>query len=149
MKRLTILVIVLSLLVMAAVPIIKLMRFEVINKSAEPAYLKLQEVTWDTVAPYYLQIPAGASLPAVRLYTLVRGVYDIEAQYCDQEWSTIFTNLDLFRAQFRITIPACDQMPVVDAVPDNSLKLNKWLYPPVDLFDVQIIHDLGGFRFRY
>jgi hypothetical protein len=141
--------ILLVILLLAAVPVIKLMRLEVINKSAEPAYLKLQEVTWDTVNPYYLQIPAGASLPAVRLYTLVRGVYDVDAQYCDQEWTTIFVNLDLFRAQFRITIPACDQMPVVDAVPDLVLKLNPWLYPPVDVYDVPIIHDLGGFNWRY
>lgn len=140
---------IIALLLMASVPVLKLMRLEVINKSAEPAYLKLQEVTWDTVAPYYLQVPAGASLPSVRLYTLVRGVYDVEAQYCDQEWATIFVNLDLFRAQFRLTIPPCDQADVVDAVADNALKLNPWLYPPVDEYDVAIIYDLGGFNYRY
>jgi len=148
MKR--ILVITLVLLVMlAAVPTVKLMRLEIVNKSAEPVFLRLDEVNWDSPQSYYLNIPAGASLPAVRLYTLVRGVYDVEASYCNLEWATLFVNLDLTVSQFRITIPACDRAPVEDAVPDGALKLSPWLYPPVDLFDVPIVYDLGAFNYRY
>jgi len=141
MKKVTLILLVVLLL--AAAPVIKLMRLEVVNKSDQPAFLKLQEVTWDAVNPYYLQIPEGGSLPSVRVYTLVRGVYDVEASYCRQQYVTAFSNLDLNLAQFRIVIPPCDQEGVVDAVADGALKLSPQLYPPVDEFDVPIIYDMN------
>lgn len=145
MKKLLLIVTLLVLVfTLAAAPVVKLMRLEVVNKSAEPAYLKLQEVSWDaSPQSYYLNIGEAASLPAVKLFTMVRGVYDVEAQYCDQEWATLFANLDLNMSQFRIVIPPCGQANVEDAVSDGALKLSPGLYPPVDLFEVPIIYDMN------
>lgn len=148
MKKILMLLLVLVLLVGFA-PRIKLMRLELVNKSAFPVWLVLNEVTLDQPAQFYLVVDAADVLPGVRVYTLPRGVYDVEASYCNQEFITLFQNLDLNISQFRVVIPPCDQAAVADAVSDGVLKLSPLLYPPVDLLDKPIIYNLGEFRWRY
>jgi hypothetical protein len=148
MKR--IMVIALALLVMlAAVPTVKLMRFEVINKSEATAFVSLQEVSFDSQpVKYYLTIPAGVSLPGVRLYTLVRGVYAAAITACGQEQPSQFINLDLTGANKRLVILPCAMKEAQSG--DGVLKFNPWLYPYEDLYGVPLIYDLGGvFKWRY
>lgn len=147
--RKIIMLVLLTVLLASAMPGTELMKLEVINKSEYDAYLILQDVEfkYNPVRPTIYK--AGENLPKVQLFTIVRGFYNVEASYCGQEFNTLFKNLDLTKAFFRITIPPCDQKNVVDAVVDRSLKLSPLLYPPVDSNDVPIIYDFGMFYFRY
>jgi hypothetical protein len=152
MKKLTIVLLVVSLFVMALVGWsikIKLMRLEVVNKSEYDAYLRLYDITLESPYEYYFHVPKTGALETTRLYTIPMGIYYVEASYCDQEWVTKFTDLNLVRSEFTIPIPPCDQKPVSDAVEDGVLKLSPWLYPPVDLNDVPIVYNLGGFSFHW
>ena len=153
MKRITIALVVLSLIVLALVGWsikIKFMRLEIVNKSEHPAYLRMYDITLEQPYEYFFHVPESGALWTTRLYTIPMGIYNVEAMYCDQEWVTQFTDLNLFRSEFTIPIPPCNLKPVSDAVADNVLKLSPFLYPPVDpITEVPFIYDLSSFRWRY
>lgn len=147
MKKLPILLLI-TLLLMSAVPTIKLMRFEVINKSNMPATLKLHEVNYDQPFEYFLSIPAGVDLPGIKLFTVARGIYDVEVWACGQLQPTQFINLNLDRAFSRFVIVPCNITEAKGG--DGVVKYNNWLFPYEDEFGTQLIYDLGGsFKWRY
>jgi hypothetical protein len=76
------LVIVLSTVLMAAVPT-KMVRLTMINKSDFDVYMKL-EGSAVTEAFYYLTVPAGTrDEPEVKIFTVMSDVYDRETWQCD------------------------------------------------------------------
>lgn len=136
-------------MVIAAAPQVKLMRLEVVNKSAYPAQVKLNEINFDSPAWYYLPIEGMdefSVLPVVKVFTLVRGLYDAEVYYCNQSVPTYF-RLDFSKHAFRLVIPPCANK----AQPGDQfhLKLNPNLYPALDLFDVPIIYNFIQYNWRY
>ena len=147
MKKLTLILLV--VLMLAAAPVVRLLRLEVINKSNSVAYVTLKEVSYD-VQPvqYWLTIEPGVSLPGVELFTLVRGLYDAEVLACGAEKPIQYANWNLNKARERLVILPCDLQDAKDG--DGVLKVNQWLYPFEDEFGVPIIYDLGGvFSYRY
>ena len=79
---LILLVIVLSTVLMAAVPT-KMTRLTIINKSGYDVYLKL-EGSSVTEAFYYLTIPAGdQDEPSVKVFTVMADLYDRTTWQCD------------------------------------------------------------------
>jgi hypothetical protein len=84
---LILLVIVLSTVLMAAVPT-KMSRLTIINKSEYDVYMKLtgSDVT---EAFYYLTIPTGdKDSPTVKIFTVMQDLYDRETWQCDGYLST-------------------------------------------------------------
>jgi hypothetical protein len=148
MKKLNLLLLLLVVLVLAFVPAVKLMRFEVINKSGQEAVVILDEVNFDQPYYFYLSIPAGGVLPEVRMFTIPQGLYHPQVIACGQLQATQFKNLNLFKGYFRFVILPCELREAKDG--DGVLKYNPLVYPFEDVFGVPIIHDLGGgFRWRY
>ena len=146
MKKLILLLMV--VLMLAAAPALKLMRFEVVNKSGQDAVIILDEINWDQPAHYYLSIGSGVDLPEVRLFTLVQGVYDVQVIACGEYQPSQFANLDLTVGYFRFVILPCELREAKDG--DGVLKVNPLVYPAEDLFGVPLIYDLGGeFHWRY
>jgi hypothetical protein len=79
---LILLVIVLSTVLMAAVPT-RMLRLTIINKSGYDVYMKL-EGSDVTEAFYYLTIPAGdRDEPVVKVFTVMADLYDRETWQCD------------------------------------------------------------------
>lgn len=121
-----------------------------INKSDHDAFLRFYETTLQDGYIKYLTIPKAGYTETEKVFTIPMGVYNVEASYCDQDFVTMYKDLTLFKSEFTIPIPPCNQKPVSDAVADGVLKLSPWLYPPVDIFDKPIIYDLGyDFNWQY
>jgi len=79
---LILLVIVLSTVLMAAVPT-KMMRLTLINKSGYDVYMKLTGSS-ATDAFYYLTVPSGdRDNPTVKVFTVMSDAYDRETWQCD------------------------------------------------------------------
>ena len=79
---LILLVIILSTVLMAAVPV-KTVRLTIINKSEYDVFLKL-EGSDVTEAFYYLTVPAGTrDEPTVKVFTILTDLYDRETWQCD------------------------------------------------------------------
>ena len=102
---LILLVIVLSTVLMAAVPT-KMARITIINKSDYDVYMKLtgSDVT---EAFYYLTIPTGSrDEPTVKIFTVMQDLYDRETWQCNGARSTgsLFVTGNL-----RLTFTSCGQ----------------------------------------
>lgn len=148
MKKLTLIILVLLLL--AAAPVAKLMRLEVINKSNSDAVVILTELDGNMPADfdYYLPIEAGGALPEVRLFTVPKGLYNVQVIACGVLQPSQFENLDLNKGYFRFVILPCEVREAVDG--DGNLKFNPYIYPAEDPFGAPLVYDLGGkFRYRY
>jgi len=152
-KKLTLILLVLSLLVTLLVGFTikaSLMRLEIVNKSAYPAHLWLTEFTPGAQAlqTYYLNVDSVSSLTGVwnvKVYTLVRGLYNLQLDYCDLEQPTYF-QLDLTKSYMRFVIPACAAVP--NAGEANVIKLNPNLYPP-DEDGVGLTYILIDYPFKW
>ena len=107
---LILLVIVLSTVLMAAVPT-KMVRLTIINKSGDDVYMKLtgSEVT---EAFYYLTIPSGdMDAPTVKVFTVMADLYDRETWACAGLRSG---GKLLMLSNVRLTFTPCDQkLPTV------------------------------------
>lgn len=116
MKRFALLLLILTLVVSAA-PKIKLMRLNVLNKTDSDVYLQMREINLDQPASYYLHVaPSGEFIPGVGLYTLARGVYEVNVLACgDFEYDQY--ELDLNRHEFTINvIPGSGSSAVADGL---------------------------------
>lgn len=153
MRKLTLVLLMFSLLAVLLVGFAvkpSLMRLEIVNKSAYPAHLWLSEFTPGAQAlqTYYLSADSASSFTGVwnvKVYTLVRGLYNMELQYCDLEHSTYF-QLDLTKSYMRFVIPACATYPNPGEA--DVLKLNPNLYPP-DEDGVGLTYILIDYPFKW
>lgn len=148
MKKIILLSIIALLLLGAAAPVAKLMRLEIINKSAYPAYIELDEVNYRSPARYYLSVDGmeeDGLLPVIKTFTLVRGFYTAKIWYCNLENPT-YAQFDFTWSAVRLPIPDCASTPPKGD--EQHIKLNPNLYPPIDVFGVPIYYDFG-YRWRY
>lgn len=102
---LILLVIVLSTVLMAAVPT-KMVRLTIINKSGYDVYMKL-EGSAVTEAFYYLTVPSGdRDQPTVKVFTVMSDLYDRTTWQCDGVQSSGTLTVD---GNIRLTFLPCGQ----------------------------------------
>ena len=102
---LILLVIVLSTVMMAAIPT-KMMRLTIINKSGFDVFMKLTGSNL-TGAFYYLTVPSGdRDTPMVKVFTVMQDAYDRETWQCDGVRSTGVLLVD---SNIRLTFIPCGQ----------------------------------------
>ncbi len=108
MKKVSLLIllaIVLSTMLMAAVPT-KMVRLTVINKSGYDVYIKLTGSAV-TDAFYYLTIPSGdRDAPTIKVFTIMSDLYDRETWQCDGVKSSGILIVD---GNIRLTFTPCGE----------------------------------------
>jgi hypothetical protein len=150
MKKINILLILVmvTVLLISAAPKVKLMRLEIINKSAFDTTIKFEEYTpfAEDLAFEYITVKAMDSfdqIPVIGTFTFVRGLYNATAWYCGQVEPKFF-QYDFTKSKFRITIPPCDIAPEGGSE-ENSQKLSPFLYPVED----DEVYAIGAFKFNW